>query len=369
MTRTPVFAFAAAVLLAPPALAQTDKPQKPEEEVKPLTIGDPARPINIEHWIKGDKVTEFKDGKVYVVEFWATWCGPCRLSMPHISELQQKYKDYGVTFIGVSDEPLETVTEFLPKKDKDGKTWNDKTNYTLVTDPDRSVYRDYMNAASQNGIPTAFIIGKDQHVEWIGHPMQMDKPLDEVVKDNWDRQAFKTKWEKEQTAARENAKVQRELRTAMRDKDWDKVLSLLDAQIAADEENFFPKFQKFTVLLQQMDEPEKAYALGEELAKANWDDPMVMNQLAWFVVDTEGIKTRDLDFALRLAKRGVELDENNPAILDTLARVYYEKGDLTEAIKWQKKAVEHAEEGPMAEDIRTTLKKYQDQQAKKKESR
>jgi thiol-disulfide isomerase/thioredoxin len=367
MFRKYSFVFAGALLINACALAQQDSEQKRQEEVKPLTIGDPARSIEIQEWIKGTPVTKFEDGKVYVIEFWATWCGPCLASMPHISELQEKYRDYGVTFIGVSDEPLETVTKFLDKKDKQGKIWDEKIKYTLTTDPDESVHRDYMEAAAQQGIPTAFIIGKDQHVEWIGHPMSIDKPLEEVVKDSWNRNEFKVKFEKEQAAEREAMKQQNELRTAMREKDWDKVMSLLDAQIALDDQNFFPKFQKFNIMLVQMEQPKQAYAYAEEITKQHWDEAMALNHIAWFIVDSPQVKERNLDLALKMANRGVELEQNNAAILDTLARVHYEKGDLKKAVEIQRKAVQHAEEG-MAEQLKTALEKYESEAAKKKGS-
>ena len=47
-----------------------------------------------------------------------------------------------------------------------------------------------MQAAGQNGIPTAFLVGKTGLIEWIGHPMTMDKPLAQVVAGDWDRSAF-----------------------------------------------------------------------------------------------------------------------------------------------------------------------------------
>src|SRR5579859_1941734 len=67
---------------------------------KVLSIGDPAPAITVKRFVKGAPVTKFEKGKLYVVEFWATWCPPCRESIPHLTELQKKFKD--VTFIGVS---------------------------------------------------------------------------------------------------------------------------------------------------------------------------------------------------------------------------------------------------------------------------
>ena len=81
------------------------------------------------------------------------------------------------------------------------------------------------------------------------------------------------------------------------------------------------------------------------------------------IVDTKGIDKRDLGLAMKLAERAVELSKSeDAAILDTLARVFYEKGELERAIEWQRKAVEQlliTDESPMAKQIRETLKAYE----------
>ena len=68
-----------------------------------------APALDIEHWIQDGNgffkpVKKFEAGKVYVIEFWATWCGPCIASMPHLAELQNKYRGRDVQVISVSDE-------------------------------------------------------------------------------------------------------------------------------------------------------------------------------------------------------------------------------------------------------------------------
>ena len=75
--------------------------------------------LRLDQWVLGSPADEGLDGKVHVVEFWATWCGPCRSSMPHISELQQRHGD-DVTFIGVTREDVATVNRFL---DKESPIW------------------------------------------------------------------------------------------------------------------------------------------------------------------------------------------------------------------------------------------------------
>lgn len=59
------------------------------QEVRPpsLNIGDPAPPLRLREWLKGTPVERLEKGKIYVVEFWATWCAPCRSAMPHLSAL------------------------------------------------------------------------------------------------------------------------------------------------------------------------------------------------------------------------------------------------------------------------------------------
>src|SRR6516225_10230386 len=65
-----------------------------------LKVGDPAPKLEVKEFLKGEPVASLEKGKIYVIEFWATWCGPCRTSIPHVTELQKKHKD--VVFIGVS---------------------------------------------------------------------------------------------------------------------------------------------------------------------------------------------------------------------------------------------------------------------------
>jgi thiol-disulfide isomerase/thioredoxin len=84
-----------------------------------LGIGDPAPPVKVMKWVKGAAVDSFEQGKLYVVEFWATWCVPCKDSIPHLSEMAKRYGDK-VTFAGISvwetgENKLKLVTDFTSK--------------------------------------------------------------------------------------------------------------------------------------------------------------------------------------------------------------------------------------------------------------
>ena len=91
MSRRNVIGVAVAVAMA--CMANSVRAQT-------LGIGSPAPKIEVKEFVKGEPVKSFEQGKIYVVEFWATWCPPCRTSIPHLTEMQKKYKD--VVFIGVS---------------------------------------------------------------------------------------------------------------------------------------------------------------------------------------------------------------------------------------------------------------------------
>jgi thiol-disulfide isomerase/thioredoxin len=373
-----------ASLLAVFVVASVCRAQAPWEDpaaFKPLHIGDRAPALEIEHWIKGHKVAKFEPGKIYVIEFWTTWCGACRGSMPYLSKLQEDYRDHNVTFIGISDETAGIVNQFLAEEHPQlKKPWGDVIGYTLTTDPDHSVFFDYQRGVGA-GVPNAFIVGKDGKIEFSGYPHPDEPAFEEalkaVVKDEWDREKFAKEFEPK---AEEDRKVvaamltervrikpnRDALKAAREAKDWPTALKALDALSEASDDPFTFQFQKFQLMLADMNDPAKAYAYGEVLIESAKDSADSLNAIAWFVVDSPAVKARNADFALKAANRANELTEGKDgAILDTVARALYEKGDLKKAIEVQKQAIEHADDPPMEAELRATLKKYEDELVKK----
>jgi thiol-disulfide isomerase/thioredoxin len=145
-----------------------------------LMPGDPAPDLSVSQWIKGEPISRFQKGQVYVVEMWATWCGPCRRSVPHLTSLQKKHGS-DVTIIGISvkevgDDIVAGVRAFVEQM-------GDRMEYHVAMDSaDKGTERHWMAAALRRGIPAAFIVDQEGKIAWIGHPLQMDAPLAQVIK-------------------------------------------------------------------------------------------------------------------------------------------------------------------------------------------
>ena len=67
-------------------------------------------------------------GKPMIVEFWATWCPPCRASIPHLNEVYKKYKDKGLVVVGITDENDNLVEKFMKQVPMEYSVAQDKGN-------------------------------------------------------------------------------------------------------------------------------------------------------------------------------------------------------------------------------------------------
>src|SRR5262245_55724643 len=64
-------------------------------------LGKPMPALTVAKWKNGEVKPDDMKGKVVVIDFWATWCGPCIKAIPHTNEIAEKYKEKGVVVIGV----------------------------------------------------------------------------------------------------------------------------------------------------------------------------------------------------------------------------------------------------------------------------
>jgi thiol-disulfide isomerase/thioredoxin len=165
-----------------PVAAQGKKELVPNEKPGPsLKEGDLAPALTVSKWLQGDAVTKFEPGKVYVVEFWATRCGACIRSMPHLAELQARYKDQGVTIIGFTSRDIressnsdEKVAAFVNKR---GPT----LGYRFAYADDNTTFDAWMKAADHHSLPCIFLVDRRGRIAYIGSPLFLELALVKVL--------------------------------------------------------------------------------------------------------------------------------------------------------------------------------------------
>ncbi|MGE3174554.1 MAG: redoxin family protein [Planctomycetota bacterium] len=320
----------------------------PMAAAQDLGVGDAAPALHVAKWLKGEPIAEFAPGKIYVVEFWATWCGPCIASMPHLSELQRAHREHGVTIVGIT---TEDPNNSLAQAEAMVADKGDGMDYTVAWDDGGKTNAAWMKAAERRGIPCSFVVDQHGKLAYIGHPMFLDLPLDGLLAGTWDAVAGTKKID---GAFQRMGKMTLEIGKAEDHGDAAVAAFLADfPMLAAAVEK-----TRFRALLQhgKFDPAYRAarVVVADAVAKK---DPSGLNEVAWTIVDPEAeIAQRDLDLALEAASKAVELSKaKDGAILDTLARVWFWKKDYSKALELQKKAVAASPR----EDLQAALKEYE----------
>lgn len=278
----------------------SEAPSKPSQPAGKGQLGAAAAPLDGLVWVKGQPVS-FQPKKVYVVEFWATWCGPCRQSIPHLTEIQKQFKDKGVTVIGISDESVDTVRPFVEKM-------GGQMDYTVAIDKSKKVGRNYMEAYGQNGIPTAFIVDGSGRIVWLGHPLDgMDEVLAQVVEGTFDSAA----WAQAQQQRQE-----------------------LERQIG-------DLFRQYFTGLESSQPSEQTRLIAEQIIEKA--PAGALNEMAWAILTEVDQAQRDYAIALKAAEKANTLAGGKDAsILDTYGLALFKNGKIAEAVAVQTKAVELA---------------------------
>ncbi|MCL5270718.1 MAG: redoxin family protein [bacterium] len=268
---------------------------------------DKAAPLKVAHWVKDGPVT-LTPGHVYVVEFWATWCPPCRESIPHLTELAKKYQGR-ITFIGISDEALDIVKSFVEKM-------GDKMDYHVAVDDKQATTKGYMAAYGIDTIPHAFIVDKNGNVAWQGNPLEGLEPVLEQV-----------------------------------------LAGKLDKETAVKKEKMNELAMQY-LRLAMGGEQQKAQAdpLGRQLLELGNADPMLLSNFAWTIVKAPALKYRDRDLSVEAAKKAFDLTKGqDPLITGIYAGVLHEMGRDSEAIPLQKKAIALATDARMKSYLQNVL--------------
>lgn len=310
-----------------------------------LRIGDTAPPIKYSKWIKGEPVTSFESDQLYILEFWATWCGPCRAVMPHLTGLQKQYQGK-ISIIGVNiwedikkDKPYNA---YIPRVEKFVEQNNENMDYSqFIDNNDQYMGNKWMKAAGQEGIPSTFII-KHGKIIWIGDPTALDTTLSKMLEGRYNMVAYKKQFEKENATSQnlvdEWLNATRPIQDALKVKAYKKAIGLMDKARAEHHDLAFALDRmKFYTLLNQVSEPD-AISFGNQWLK---EDSNAAGTILDAVSRQANLSKVTYSWAAETyVKTGVE---QNPFSLHTLATVYASSGDFKKAVQYEEKAVKSAE--------------------------
>ena len=323
----PIERTAALPIVPMPTTAPAVQPgQKPDPT---LLIGKPPPPLTVAAWVKGEPITELTKGKVWVVDFWATWCGPCKAAIPHLTQLAKQHEGK-VEVLGISISERQKSPEDIAYQDVVRKfvdKQGERMDYRVAVDtPDKLMHATWFKPTGTGGIPTAYIIDQKGLVVWtgIGDPTTLERIVEEVLAGTFDPKheielQKKLQAEAKERAAAHIAKARASnqgtdqkvpgYREAMQRGDTSAALAALDAAFAADAklEASGPYQWKFMVLMQR-NKVEDVNAYVRDLLKRYPANDDVLGFASACIVGTDEDAPRfDKELALQTAKTAAAL--------------------------------------------------------------
>ena len=125
--------------------------------------------------LDGNQITrDSLKGKVVILDFWATWCAPCRAAIPHLANLYETYKDQGLEVIGVSlDNGKSEAVDFIKRN---------RVPYPIAMGTDNSITKDLGNISS---LPTIILLNKKSSIELkvVGFNAEIGAKLEKKIKE------------------------------------------------------------------------------------------------------------------------------------------------------------------------------------------
>lgn len=155
---------------------------------KVLGVGSDAPALEGVTWVQGDAVKSLNEkDKLYIIECWASWCGPCVAVIPHMNELHKKYSEKGLVIIGMNvwEEGIDKTQAFV-------KNQGEEMSYRVAYSGEKGskFEKNWLEASNTQGIPQAFVI-KDGKIIYKDHPAGLsEKNIEAMMASDFDAEKF-----------------------------------------------------------------------------------------------------------------------------------------------------------------------------------
>jgi len=321
-----------------------------------LKIGDPAPALTLTEWLKGGPVdlAAGKGKKIFVLDFWATWCPPCIQDIPHLTKMQKAYAASGVEVISVTSPGLDQ-RQSLAQVKRFMADHGSKMGYTVAWDQASKMDVNYLVAAGAPGLPHAFVIDKSGRIAWQGHPQAgIEDVIDGLLAGSYDV-------DKQAARARNEAELGQLLfrfQTAMRAGGFKQGIAVLNEALVLDPAHFGILATLQEVYVRDLRDLAGYRAWVQKFMDEHRADSEALTVLVQVLLGIEAPGDRLPELMLAAAQQAFASGGGkDAAAIEVYARVAHRVGNLEEAIRLQALAVDAAPEHRKA-DLTRSLEYY-----------